>query len=158
MLPQWLARVSDRFRTPWVSLLVNTSIALVLLWTRKFGFVLNIALLAMFLYYGLHSASLIVLPFVRPEIYKTARVRLRPILLVIFGSISVVAMAYLSFVTIASDVSKQRALPMDEKGMPLWVLLLLWMAVGTMLYAVARWEGRRSGFDYKRQLSEGYTE
>jgi hypothetical protein len=42
--------------------------------------------------------------------------------------------------------------------MPLWQLLLLWTAVGTILYALARWEGRRSGFDYKRQLSEGYTE
>ena len=158
MLPQWLARVSNRFRTPWISLLVNTSIALVLLWTRKFGFVLNIALLAMFLYYGLHSASLIVLPFVRPELYKTARVRLRPLLVVVFGAVSVVSMAYLSFVTIASDVSRQRALPTDERGMPLWQLLLLWTAVGTILYALARWEGRRSGFDYKRQLSEGYTE
>ena len=158
LLPQWLARVSDRFRTPWVSLLVNTSIALVLLWTRKFGFVLNIALLAMFLYYGLHSASLIVLPFVRPELYKTARVGLRPALLVVFGTVSVISMAYLSFVTIASDVSKQRALPPNERGMPLWQLLLLWTAVGTMLYAFARWDGRRSAFDYKRQLSEGYTE
>lgn len=158
MLPQWLARVSNRFRTPWISLLVNTSIALVLLWTRKFGFVLNIALLAMFLYYGLHSASLIVLPFVRPELYRTARVRLRPLLVVVFGAVSVVSMAYLSFVTIASDVSRQRTLPPDERGMPLWQLLLLWTAVGTILYALARWEGRRSGFDYKRQLSEGYTE
>ena len=158
MLPQWLARISIRFRTPWVSLVVNTSIALVLLWTKKFGFVLNIALLAMFLYYGLHSASLIVLPFVRPELYKTARVRLRPALLVCIGVISVVSMAYLSFVTIAGDVSRQGDLPPNERGMPLWQLLLLWTAVGTVLYGLARWEGRRSGFDYTRQLSEGYKE
>jgi APA family basic amino acid/polyamine antiporter len=139
MLPGWLAGVSRRFRTPWVSLLVNTAIALALLWTKKFGYVLNIALVAMFLLYGMHSASLVALPFVRPELHKKAQVRLRPSILVISGLISVAAMAYLTAVTITADVAK---------------LVLLWTGVGTLLYAIGRWEGRRSGFDYKQQLTE----
>ena len=116
MLPQWLARISQRFRTPWVSLVVNTCIALVLLWTRKFGYVLNIALLAMFLLYGLHSASLMVLPFVRPALYNEARVRLKPVFLVVFGAVSLISMAICTFVTVAGDVSRQQRLPPNERG------------------------------------------
>jgi amino acid transporter len=157
MLPQWLARISQRFRTPWVSLVVNTVVGLVLLWTKKFGYVLNIALLAMFLLYAIHSASLMALPFVNSALYKTARVRLSPVLLVVFGAASLISMAYLTFVTVAGDISRQNALPPNERGLLLWELLLIWTAVGTLLYLLARWEGRRSGFDYKSLLTREWS-
>lgn len=137
LMPQSLARISSRFRIPWVSLVVNTAIALVLLWTRSFRYVLDVALVAMFVYYALHSASLIALPFVRPRLYHKAQVRLRPAILVLVGAISVASMLYLTVTSLSLDVAK---------------LLVLWVAVGTGLYAFARWEGRRSGFDYDRQL------
>ncbi|MEN3335333.1 MAG: basic amino acid/polyamine antiporter, family [Blastocatellia bacterium] len=149
MAPQWFARVGDRFHTPWVSLVINTTIALALLWTKQFGYVLNISLVAMFLLYALHSASLIALPFIRPRLYDTAEVRLRPALLVGLGIVSLLSMSYLAFVTIARDISERQ----QTGGLAIWQLLLLWSAVGTALYLIARWEGRRSGFDYKRQLT-----
>jgi amino acid transporter len=158
VLPGWLARVSGRFRTPWLSLVINTVLALVLIWTKEFGYVLNAALLAMFLFYGLHSAALIALPLVHPELYESAEVRLRPSLLVACGSVSVLAMAYLSFMTISNDLARREALPEVERGISLWLLLFLWTAVGTILYALARWEGRRRGFDYERQLSAELNE
>lgn len=149
MAPQWFARVGDRFRTPWVSLVINTTVALGLLWTKRFGYVLDISLVAMFLLYGLHSASLIALPFIRPRLYDTAEVKLRPLLLVGFGLISLLSMGYLAFVTIVRDLKERR----QTGGLAIWQLLLLWSAVGTLLYLIARWEGRRSGFDYKQQLT-----
>ncbi|HWP41927.1 MAG TPA: APC family permease [Blastocatellia bacterium] len=155
MLPQALARVSNRFRTPWVSLVVNVAVALLLLWTKRFGYVLDIALLAIFLLYGMHSASLVALPFIRRELYEKAEVRLRPSLLVIFGTVSVLSMGYLAAVIIARDITRQRTEP---GGIPIWQLLLLWIAVGTVLYLVGRWEGRRSGFDYKGQLTREWKE
>jgi amino acid transporter len=158
MLPLWLASVSRRFRTPWVSLVVNTVIALALLWTRRFDYVLNIALVSMFLLYGLHSASMIALPFIRPTLYKTAEVKLRPALLVVFGLVSFASMSYLAIVTIARDIERQSGLGAEARGMTLWQLLLIWVGVGTALYALARWEGRRSGFDYKRQLRKEWSE
>src|SRR6185369_4311401 len=103
----------------------------------------------MFLLYGLHSASLIALPFVRPRLYDTAEVKLRPFLLVGLGLVSLLSMSYLAFVTIARDLNDRR----QTGGLAIWQLLLLWSAVGTLLYLIARWEGRRSGFDYKRQLT-----
>jgi hypothetical protein len=91
----------------------------------------------MFVYYALHSASLISLPFVRPALYLKAEVRPRPAVLVTVGAISVASMVYLTVTSLSLDVAK---------------LLVLWVAVGTGLYAFARLEGRRSGFDYERQL------
>ena len=158
VLPQWLSQVSKRFRTPWVSLVVNATIALALLWTKSFGYVLDIAILAMFLVYGLHSASLIALPFIRPELYKKARVKLHPVVLVILGFISLASMSYLTVVTVARDIARHASLPPEQRGLTIWQLLLGWVAVGTVFYLLARWEGRRSGFDYDRLLSEEWAD
>jgi len=158
MAPQWFARVGERFHSPWVSLVVNATVALVLLWTKKFGYVLDISLLAIFLTYAMHSASLIALPFMRPALYHKAQVKIRPSLLVIMGSLSVVSMIYLSIVTIAHDIGKQQSLPTEQRGIAIWELLLIWVAVGSVLYILARWEGRRAGFDYERQLVEGWMD
>jgi amino acid transporter len=154
ILPQSLSRVSVRFRTPWVSLLVNAVIALALLWTKSFGYVLDIAIVGMFLVYGMHSASLIALPFVRPELYRKARVRIHPALLVVVGLVSLASMIYLTVVTIARDIAQHSSLPPGQQGLMIWQLLLVWVAVGTIFYAIARWEGRRSGFDYDRLLTQ----
>jgi amino acid transporter len=143
LLPQSLARISVRSRIPWVSLVVNTTIALVLLWTKSFRYALDVALVAMFVYYGLHSASLIALPFVRPRLYETANVRLRRSLIVPAGIVSVISMGYLTAASISADVLK---------------LLAVWVGIGTTLYAIARWEGKRSGFDYKLQLVRDWIE
>ncbi|HSB12551.1 MAG TPA: APC family permease [Blastocatellia bacterium] len=156
MAPRWFGSVAERFRTPWVSLVVNAVVAIALLWTKSFGYVLDIAIVAMFLVYGLHSASLIALPFIRPELYKKARVRLHPALLVIFGLASMVSMGYLTIVTIGRDIARHSS--QEQSGLAIWQLLLLWTAFGTALYGIARWEGRRSGFDYKKQLDDWSVE
>jgi len=158
ILPQWLSRVSVRFRTPWVSLVVNAVIALALLWTKSFGYVLDIAIVGMFLVYGLHSASLMALPFIRPELYKKARVRLHPALLVILGLVSLASMTYLTVVTIARDSARHASLPPGQRGLTIWQLLLVWVAVGTIFYLIARWEGRRTGFDYERLLTQDWID
>jgi len=158
ILPQWLSRVSVRFRTPCVSLVVNGSIALALVWTKKFGYVLDIAIVGMFLVYGLHSSSMVLLPFIRPALYKKARVKLNPALLVFLGLVSVASMSYLTVVTLARDISTRQALPPGERGLAIWQLLLVWVAVGTVFYALARWEGRRGGFDYQRLLTEEWVD
>ena len=158
MAPRWFGSVGERFRTPWVSLVVNAVIAIALLWTKSFGYVLDIAIVGMFLVYGMHSAALIVLPFIRPELYKKARVKLHPALLVILGLASLVSMTYLTVVTLARDITQHASLPPDQRGLTIWQLLLLWMGVGTFFYLIARWEGRRSGFDYKAQMAQDWID
>jgi amino acid transporter len=140
-------------------MVVNAGIALALLWTKSFGYVLDIAIVGMFLVYALHSASLIALPFIRPELYRSARVKLRPALLVILGLFSVASMIYLTVVTIARDITQHASLPPEERGLlNIWQLLLVWVAVGTAFYLLARWEGRRTGFDYDRLLTDWSTD
>lgn len=153
ILPQWLSSISERFRTPWVSLVVNAGIALALLWTKSFGYVLDIAIVGMFLVYAMHSASLMVLPFVRPALYRKARIRPKPIVLVLVGFVSLASMIYLMVVTISRDIGRHQALPPGERGLAIWQLLLVWVAVGTVFYLIARWDGRRKGFDYNRLLT-----
>lgn len=36
-------------------------------------------------------------------------------------------------------------------------LLAIWTAVGTVLYGIARWQGAREGFDYRRRLVEEWA-
>jgi amino acid transporter len=158
VLPKWLSRVSKRFRTPWVSLVVNAVIALALLWTKSFGYVLDIAIVGMFLVYGMHSAALIALPFVRPGLYAKARVRLHPAVLVILGTASLVSMIYLTGVTLARNIAQHAALPPEQRGLTIWQLLLIWVAVGTFFYLIARWEGRRTGFDYRGLLTKEWID
>jgi hypothetical protein len=59
----------------------------------------------------------------------------------------------LTAVTVARDIARHADLPSGEGGLMIWQLLLIWVAVGTVFYAIARWEGRRSGFDYKGLLT-----
>lgn len=158
MAPRWFGSVSERFRTPWVSLVVNAVVAITLLWTKSFGYVLDIAIVGMFLVYGLHSASLVALPWMRPSLLAKAEVKIKPAFLVTLGLLSVVSMAYLTIITIAKDISRHANLPPGKGGLMIWQLLLLWMAVGTCLYLIARWEGRRSGFDYKKQLADDWAD
>lgn len=157
MAPRWFASVGQRFRTPWVSLVLNAIVAIVLLWTKSFGYVLDISIVAMFLVYGIHSMSAMLLPWMRPTLFKQAEVKLQPWMLVVFGVISVAAMGYLTVSTIARDISRHLSLPADQRGLAIWQLLLLWIAVGTFLYVIARWEGRREGFNYEMQLARDMT-
>ena len=118
----------------------------------------NIAIVGMFLVYGMHSAALVVLPFIRPELYRKARVKLHPSLLVTLGLASLVSMTYLTVVTLARDIAQHASLPPEQRGLTIWQLLLLWMGVGTFFYLIARWEGRRTGFDYKKQLAADWAD
>lgn len=158
ILPQWLSKVSVRFRTPWVSLVVNAIIALALMWTKSFGYVLDIAIVAIFVVYGLHSASLMALPLIRPKLYAKARVRIHPAVLIILGLMSLVSMSYLTTVTIARDIAQHASLPAGQRGLTIWQLLIVWVAVGTVFYLIARWEGRRRGFDYDRLLTDEWID
>jgi len=67
-------------------------------------------------------------------------------------------MSYLTIVTIARDIAQQLIIPPGQRGLPIWQLLLLWVGVGTVFYLIARWEGRRSGFDYDRLLTEEWID
>ncbi len=140
-----LAAVSQRFRTPHMSLCLCLSISLVLIWTETIDYMLNVALQGVFILYVVHAIALICLPYVRPELYRTARIRFTPVFLIVCGLFSMSTIIWFSQELFTSD---PRVLG----------LIGLWVAIGTLLYWIARWEGRRDGFDYDKRLVEEWHE
>ena len=140
-----LAAVSDRFRTPHMSLGLCLSISLVLIWTETIDYMLNVALQGIFILYVFHAIALMCLPYVQPELYRTARIRFTPAFLIIAGLFSMSTIIWFSKELFTSD---PRVLG----------LIGLWLAIGTLLYLIARWEGRKDGFDYDQRLVEEWQQ
>src|SRR5262249_51972208 len=109
------------------------------------------------LVYGMHSASLIALPFVRPRLYEKAQVKLRPPILAILGLLSLASMGYLTVVTIARGMEQRPSLPPDQRGIAICQLRLLWVVAGTVFYGLARWKGSRAAIDYQRQIAKAWA-
>ncbi|WP_260471820.1 APC family permease [Bacillus salinus] len=137
IVPTSLATVSKRFGTPHIALTINTVIVGVLLWTGTMNFVLTIALQGMFLMYIGHSASLVALPFVRPQLFNTALYRPSKSIMVGCGLFSIVALSFFSYKLITS------VLP----------VIAIWTVLGIVIYMLGKLQGKKKGFDYKASLS-----
>jgi amino acid transporter len=140
-----LAAVSERFGTPHMSLVLCLGVSLLMIWTETIDYMLNVALQGVFTLYVVHGAALICLPFVRPELYKTARIRFNPPFLILCSLFSMGSIIWFSKELFTNDT---RVLG----------LIGLWVAVGTVLYWIARWEGRKDGFDYQKRLVEEWQD
>ncbi|MFD1737650.1 APC family permease [Bacillus salitolerans] len=137
IIPPALAKVSDRFGTPHLTLMINTVLVLILIWTGTMSFVLSIALQGMFLMYIGHSAAMIALPYVRPELYELAQFKPSRFLMLIAGVFSISVLSFFSFTMIISVID----------------VLLIWMAVGTFIYLAGKRFGKKTNFDYEKQLN-----
>ena len=142
VIPRFIAHVNGRFRTPDVAMTISTAVAVFLLSTQTLSFMLDVALQALFLMYGIHSLSLAALPFVRPTLFRQARVRPPVWLVVAVGLFSAGWMAYFTYLTLPSVAG----------------LLGIWVGVGVVLFVIARVTGRREGFDYRRRLVEEWAD
>ncbi len=142
VVPKFLARVNKRWGTPDVSLTISTAIAIFLLWTQTLGYMLNVALQAMFLLYAVHSLSMVLLPFVRPKLFATAEIKPPVWLMVVAGLFSAACMMHFTWGMLRSVLD----------------LMLIWTFVGSALYLYARWEGGRDGFDYNKRLVEEWMD
>lgn len=141
VVPRFLAHVNRRFRTPDVAMTISTAIGIFLLATKTLEYMLNVALQALFLLYAIHSLTMAALPYLRPALFARARVRPPRWLMIGTGVFSAAWMLYFTYKTLPS----------------VWILLSIWVAVGIVLYAVARYLGAREGFDYKRRLVEDWA-
>ncbi|MGH3345248.1 MAG: APC family permease [Carbonactinosporaceae bacterium] len=142
VVPRFLAHVNHRWRTPDVALTISAAVGVVLLSTRTLDYMLNVALQALFLLYGIHSLTMAALPFLRRGLYERANVRPPVWLLVPAGLFSAAWMGYFTYRTLPSVIG----------------LLGVWTAVGAALYGAARWQGAREGFDYRRRLVEEWAD
>lgn len=142
VVPRFLAHVNERWRTPDVALTISTAVGIFLLSTKTLDYMLDVALQALFLMYGAHSLTMAVLPYVRPELYARARLRAPRWLMAVAGIYSAGWLAYFTYLTLPSVIR----------------LLAIWVGVGVVLYAVARYMGAKEGFDYKRGLHADWAD
>ena len=142
VVPKFLSHINRRFGTPDVAITITAIITILLLWTKTLGYMLNVALQAMFLIYMVHSFTMILLPFVRPRLFAKALVRPPIWLMILAGLVSILTLLWFTWGMLKSVIG----------------LLLIWAAVGTILFLVAKWQGKNEGFDYKYRLIEEWMD
>lgn len=142
VVPRFLAHINSRFRTPDVAMTISTAVGIFLLSTKTLGYMLDVALQALFLMYGAHSLTMALLPYLRPALYARARLRAPRWLMAGAGIYSAGWLAYFTYLTLPSVIR----------------LLSIWVGVGIVLYAIARYMGAREGFDYKHRLVEEWAD
>lgn len=140
-----LSAVSERFRTPHVSLVLCLLVSLLLIWTETIDYMLNVALQGVFILYLFHGTALICLPFLNRDLYSTAALPFTPAFLIVCSLFSMGSIIWFSKELFTSQ--------------PRVLLLIgLWVSLGTILYWIARREGKGDGFDYDKRLVEEWQE
>jgi hypothetical protein len=80
---------------------------------------------------------MIALPYIRPELYDQAQFKPSRLLMLICGIFSITVLSFFSYKMILSVLD----------------ILVIWTAVGTVIFFVGKRAGKSSNFDYEKQLS-----
>ncbi|WP_409254087.1 APC family permease [Bacillus sp. SCS-153A] len=142
VIPVGIAKVNKRFNTPHIAITINTIIVLALIWTRTLDYLLNVALQGMFLMYMGHAVAMIALPFVKRELFETALIKPKLPLIMFCGIFSLSVLLFFSYTLILSVLK----------------LLLIWTAVGVVIFLIGRSQGKKNQFDYDSQLEKAWKE
>ncbi|HEX9161107.1 MAG TPA: hypothetical protein VF980_05300, partial [Thermoanaerobaculia bacterium] len=121
LAPRWLGSVSARTGTPIVALTITLAGALLLLVTNQISLALNIAVYALVLLYLLHSAALLLLPRLNPQLFASVTVAIPLWVQRVMAVISIVSMAAL----------------LALMTWPTIELLVVWALIGAVLYVVS---------------------
>lgn len=141
VIPRRLARINMRLRTPDLALTACTALAIVLVVSRTLDYMADAVVQSFLLLYGIHSLTLVALPFVRPALLQKAWFRPPTWLLVAAGLFSAACLGYLTYITLPTVI---------------W-LITGWTAVGLVLYTIGRFSGKREGFDYAGNLAASWV-
>jgi amino acid transporter len=143
LAPRWLGRIERRSGTPVLGLALTLAAALLLVASGQISVALNIAVFALVLLYGLHSLSLILLPRMNPELFRSVTVRIPLGLQRAAAGLSILCMAALVLVQVIRDVHTMQRIGVRERiaegSVTTLELCLMWAAVGALIY----WLGRR---------------
>ena len=122
---------------------------LVLLVSRQLSLALNMAVFALVLLYFLHSLTFLLLPRWNPKLYGEITIAMPVWLQRAAAWLSVLSMGGLIVVQIIQDMQTLQVQSFSERlsnhSLTSLELVVVWSAVGAVLYALARW--RRSGSD-----------
>lgn len=122
LIPKSLAKVSDRFGTPYFSITVNTCIVFILILTQTMDYLLNVSLQGMFLMYIGHSIAMICLPFIKKDLFAQAFIQPKKIWVVLTGMFTITVLLYFSYQLILSVID----------------LMLIWTIIGVFVYILGK--------------------
>ena len=140
LMPAILAKVHPKWKTPYISLIISAIICVLLIWYQSSQFLLNAGLIGIFGIYTLQGIALIALPHKNRRLFDSAKVKLPIWAINIIGSISVITM-----VVFILDIIKETIF-----------FTFGGLAVGTLLYFIGRYQGKKDGFDYDARMEKDY--
>ena len=140
LMPRSLASVHPQWRTPYISLIISAIICTALIWSQSARYLMNAGLIGIFIIYCFQGIALMALPIVNKRLYKSAQFQLPKWLLYLVGSISAFSMAYFLIITI----------------MDVFTFTIVGLIVGTILYILGRYQGKKEGFNYHARMEQDY--
>jgi len=140
LMPRSLALVHPQWRTPYISLIISAIICTALIWSQSARYLMNAGLVGIFIIYCFQGIALMALPIVNKRLYKSAQFQLPKWLLYLVGSISAFSMAYFLIITI----------------MDVFTFTIVGLIVGTILYILGRYQGKKEGFNYHARMEQDY--
>jgi len=142
LAPAWLGFVNPRTATPVRALTLTVAACLLLLISKQLSLALNIAVFALVLLYFLHSLVFLMLPRRNPQLYNQITIGLPVWVQRGAALLSVLSMAILLAVQILQDVRTLQKQSFSERlehhSLTSLELVLVWSAVGAVLYVLAR--------------------
>jgi amino acid transporter len=138
LLPRTLGRVSSSRGTPGIGLCLTTLAAAMLVLSGQISLSLNLAVLALVLLYALQALALLLLPRMRPEVLREAKVRLSPAVMRAAALFSLLSMVGLAASQVLTDMRHISGTGIVERirGQSLTgtELAIAWGALGMLVY------------------------
>ena len=138
LAPRWLGYVSPRTGTPIVGLTITVVGALFLLLTNQIMLALSVAIYALMIAYFLHSLALLLLPRLNPELFR---------------SVTVPIPLWLQRVCVVLSMLAMGAM-LTQMTWPAVRLMLVWAAIGVVLFFVSRRVARRRAAGGKKYAED----
>ncbi|PWT83091.1 MAG: amino acid permease [Acidobacteria bacterium] len=147
LAPAWIGFINPHTATPVRGLLLTLIACVALLVSGQFLLALTIAVFALVVLYFLHSLIFLLLPRLRPELYKQIDIGIPRWLLTASAVVSLVAMGTMIVVQIFQDISTLRNETLTQRianhSLTSIELMFAWGLLGIALYAAMRWRAKR---------------
>ncbi len=142
LAPAWLGAIHPRTGTPIRGLTLTVAVAALLLLSQQLSLALNLAVFALVTLYFLHSLTYLLLPRRNPALWQQITVQLPLSLQRAAAWLSLLAMGVMLGVLVVQDVATLRAQSFVQRlaghSLTSVELMLVWGAIGFVLYAFSR--------------------
>jgi len=137
-------------------------VAVVLVISGQVSLALNIAVFALVLLYFLHSLSVLLLPSMNPELFRSVTVRMPTAIRMGGAVVSMLSMGALIAVQLVQDFRTLATLGLRERiatqSLTAIELCFVWAVIGALIYWIGRRRGALEAHNYRAALRVTYLE